>query len=179
MAVGCRFHMVGVTENRPLGADGYEAIALGEHQRRDVLAQLGPPDHVFYTSVEEVFDYRAAAHRATDLRFFIPTDTFGGVNPTLPLNALRFFFDPFEEPEELRDAPVIRASRASIRGATGFIPFADGTDILVLHGRQLRRDRLRIVFDSGTHIATQKALRLATGEYRHQHLPERAILQAD
>ncbi len=59
------------------------------------------------------------------------------------------------------------------------MPFARGADLLLLRGRRLRSDRLRVVLDRETLAARGKALRLATGEHARESLPNRALLQGN
>lgn len=170
--------MMRIDESRPLSSDLYHSIALGS-DRSALLDRLGPPDQLFYTPTEVVYDYVSASHRATDLRLFLPTDVLPGLNPSLLLTLSRSLFGPFREPEEFREPTTVRLSRAALVATTGFVPFARGGDLLILRGRQLRRDRLRVVLDRASATVRRKALRLATGEYARESLPERVLLQSD
>jgi len=174
--LGCRFHMMRIDESRPLSPEVYRSIALGS-DRRALLDRLGPPDQLTYTPTEVVYDYVSASHRATDLRLFLPTDALPGLNPSLLLGLTRWFFGPFREPEEFREPTTVRLSRVALDATTRFVPFAGGGDLLILRGRQLRRDRLRVVLDRASATVRRKALRLASGEYARESLPERALLQ--
>jgi hypothetical protein len=157
----------------------YRAIALGEDGRREVLALLGPPDQLFYTRNEVVFDYRAASHRSTNLELFLPTDVVPGPWPLGLLNAPRILFDPFEEPEAFAEPPLERNARRTAQGASRLLPFSGGIDVLILRNRQARGDRLRVVMDRDSLRTTQKELRLATGEYESETLAERILLRTD
>ena len=177
---GCRIHVARVSFDQPISSDDYEAVELGADKRSDVLAALGPPDTAFYTPDELIFDYHAGVHQATDLRFFVPSDVFTGpFNPLAILSVQKFFFDLFTEPEEFRPTLMERAGRNTANAMTRMIPFASGEDLLTLRGRQLRSDRLRIVFDRETLRAQQKSLRLATGAYQEDSLPQRLFLQTN
>jgi hypothetical protein len=177
-APGCRFHLARVDLNRPLSPAGYDEVALGEHGRREVLARLGAPDALFYTPSELVFDYVAASHRGTDLAIFVPSDvTPGPVDPAIILALQRFLFDLFVEPPEFRSTLLERAARTASDAAVSFAPFVSGQDVVNLHGRQVRTDRLRVVFDRESLRVTAKALRLATGEYRQESLVGRTLLR--
>jgi len=179
-AGGCAVHVGRVDLNRALSARVYRAIALGSDTRRDVLARLGPPDALFYTPRELVFDYRAARHRLTDFELFVPTNFLPlPVSPAPVFSALRFFLNPFEEPKATQGTILERASEGSVRLAVGFIPFTSGEDLLVLNGRQIRVDRLRVVFDRQSLVATQKALRLQSRAYTSESLPERVLLETE
>jgi len=179
---GCALHVGRVVLNRPLSKQVYGGIVLGSDTRHSVLARLGPPDALFYTPTELVFDYRAARHRVTDFELFVPTDL---LSPSLPVSpapifsALRFLLNPFKEPEQTRGTFLERASRQSAKLGVGFIPFTSGEDVLVLNGRQLRTDRLRIVFDRQRLVVTQKALRLQSREYGKESLAERVLLKTE
>lgn len=178
--LGCRIHVARIAFDQPISSEEYEAVELGAHNRSDVLAALGPPDAAFYTPDELVFDYRAGVHQATDLRFFVPSDVFTGpFNPLAILSVQKFFFDLFKEPEEFRPTPMERAGRNTANAMTRMIPFTSGEDLLTLRGRQLRSDRLRIVFDRKSLRARQKSLRLATGAYQEDSLRERLLLQTN
>ena len=78
---GCRLHLAQVTHNRPVRPASYDQIDLGAQSRNDVLAALGPPDEIAYTTSELVFDYTSAFHRGTDTRVFLPSDVLPGFNP--------------------------------------------------------------------------------------------------
>jgi hypothetical protein len=176
----CTLHIGRVDLNRPLNSSGYEAIALGSDTRREVLSRLGPPDALLYTPTELVFDYLASRHRATDLELFVPSDIVpGALNPASLLSVPRYFFDPFAEPEETDETFLEATGRRGVQLAVGFIPFASGEELLVVNGRQIRVDRLRVVFDRESLVATRKALRLASGEFSQDALGERVLLQAD
>lgn len=177
---GCSLHVGRVDLNRPLSPDGYRAITLGTDTRRDVLARLGPPDELLYTPKELVFDYRASRHRMTDLEIFVPSDVVpGALNPASLLSVPRYFFNDFVEPAETRNTFLEDAGRRGAEFVVGFIPFASGEEVLVMNGRQIRFDRLRIVFDRESLVAIRKAFRLASGEYSEDSLGERIFLQAD
>jgi hypothetical protein len=176
---GCRLHVLRMDLERPLSAETYDAIDVGVADRTAILAQLGPPDRILYTRTEEVLDYRSASHRSTDLLFYLPTDVLGGLRIVVPTGVLRFFFDPFVEPEALREPSLVQLGRRSAEAATSLIPFASGIDLLVLRSRQLRADEIRVVLDRDTHAVQRKALRLATGEYAEQTLSESAGLRTD
>ena len=72
-----------------------------------------------------------------------------------------------------------QAGRRGVQLAVGFIPFASGEELLIVNGRQIRVDRLRVVFDRESLVATRKVLRLASGELSQDSLGERVLLQAD
>jgi hypothetical protein len=178
---GCRAHLGSAHLNSPLRAGQYHDVSLGHDGRREVLARLGPPDAVLYTLDEVIFDYRAGSHRSTDVYFYVPSDLFPGpVNPVgFIQGTLRFFFSPFEEVEEFRGTAAERMGRGSAEAAAGAVPFARGLDVLTLRGRQIRYDRLRVVLDRRSGIASRKSLRLATGEYVEQSIGERMLLLGD
>jgi hypothetical protein len=178
--VACRFHMARIDLNRPLRVSSYDAIVVGESTRRDVLALLGAPDAVHYNLEDLVFEYWAGSHRGTDLRFFLPSDVFPlPIDPLSVLGAPRFFFDPFSEPEEFRPTVMERAATSAANAAVSLVPFTSGEELVTLHGRQVRLDELRVTFDRNTKKATSKALRLATGEYQRETLPERLLLRVE
>ena len=175
---GCRLHVSRLDFERPLSDQSYQWLELGQHQRRDVLARLGPPDRAFYTPSELVFDYLAAHHRGTDLRFFVPSDVMPGpIDPAAVLAVPRFFFDLFVEPEEFQPTTLERVARVGADAAVSAAPFVSGQDVVILRGRQLRVDQLRVVFDRATLAATGKALRLASGEYQQQSLADQLLLR--
>ena len=176
---GCRLHLSQVRENNIIDPGQYQAIDLGRDRRGDVMAALGPPDHVFYGPRELVFDYLWKRHRGTDTRLFVPSEVIPGVDPLFLLSVPRWFFDPSEEPDEFRPNLVERIAEGLARLATFAVPFANGTDLLILSGHQLRSDRLRIVFDRENLIAQGKSLRFASGEYTDETLTNRVLLRAD
>ena len=179
MLGGCRLHLSQVRENNIIEPRQYQAIDLGRDRRGDVMAALGPPDHVFYGPTELVFDYLWKRHRGTDTRLFVPSEVIPGVDPLFLLSVPRWFFDPSEEPDEFRPNLVERIAEGLARLATFAVPFANGTDLLILSGHQLRSDRLRIVFDRENLIAQGKSLRFASGEYTDETLTNRVLLRAD
>ncbi len=175
---GCRYHISRLDLNRAVTRAHFEAILLGEHDRRDVLAYLGPPDRVLYTPSELIFDYEAARHRGNDFSFFLPT-YFVGSGPFFLLRIPRLFFSGFEEPDEFDETTGERASRRATQFGLGLIPFTRGEDLLIVRGRQVRRDRLRVVMDRETLATRAKALRLASGEYEQHTITDRMLLQTD
>ena len=176
----CRLHVSQVRLNRPLPEEQYRAIVLGDSTRRDVLALLGPPDTARYTPNELFFDYWAASHRGNDLEFFVPSNVIPlPIDPLSILSVPEYFFDLFVEPEEFRPTFMEETGRNTAEGAIGLIPFVSGQEVIILHGRQTRLDRLRVVFDRHTLEATRKALRLATGEYDQESLVEQILLRDD
>jgi len=170
---GCRLHVSRLDFNRSLSDESYGWLELGAHGRRDVLARLGPPDRAFYTPTELVFDYLAARHRGTDLRFFVPSDVMPGpIDPAAVLAVPRFFFDLFVEPAEFQPTPIERAARAGADAAVSAAPFVSGQDVVIL-----RVDHLRVVFDRATLAATSKALRLASGDFQQESLAGQLFLR--
>jgi hypothetical protein len=176
---GCRLHLAQVTQNRPVRPASYDQIDLGAQSRNDVLAALGPPDEIAYTTTELVFDYTSAFHRGTDTRVFLPSDVLPGFNPLFILSLPRILFDASEEPEAFEPTPMEQGARGALALMFSLVPFTSGEDLLILRGHQLREDRLRVVFDRDALIARRKSLRLATGEYVEESLPDRVLLQAD
>jgi hypothetical protein len=179
MSTGCRLHLSQVRENNVIDAGRYEAIKLGRDRREDIMASLGPPDRVVYGPSELIFDYLWKRHRGTDTRLFVPSEVVPGVDPLFLLSIPRFLFDPSEEPDEFRPNLVERIAEGLARLATFAVPFANGQDLLILSGHQLRSDRLRIVFDRDSLVAESKSLRFASGEYTDESLPDRVFLRAD
>jgi hypothetical protein len=179
LSSGCRLHMAQVVQNRPVAYTHYAAVELGAQSRRDVLAALGPPDDVQYTATELVFDYTSAFHRGTDLRLFLPSDVLPGFNPLFLFSLPRIFFDQSEEPDAFEPTFLERGARGVLSLVYSLVPFTSGEDLLILRGHQLREDRLRVVFDRQALVARRKSLRLATGEYAEESLPDRVFLRAD
>jgi hypothetical protein len=179
MLGGCRLHLSQVRENNIVGNNRYQAIELGQDRRGDVMTSLGPPDRVLYAPSALIFDYLWKRHRGTDTRLFIPSEIFPGVDPLFLLSVPRFFFDPSEEPDEFRPNLVERIAEGMTRLATFMVPFANGQDLMILSGHQLRNDRLRIVFDRESLIVQGKSLRYASGEYTDESLRDRLLLRAD
>jgi hypothetical protein len=179
MLGGCRLHLSQVRENNIVGNNRYQAIELGQDRRGDVMTSLGPPDRVFYAPSALIFDYLWKRHRGTDTRLFIPSEIIPGVDPLFFLSVPRFFFDPSEEPDEFRPNLVERFAEGLTRLATFMVPFANGQDLLILSGHQLRSDRLRIVFDRESLVVQGKSLRYASGEYTDESLRDRLLLRAD
>jgi hypothetical protein len=179
MLGGCRLHLSQVRENNILSPDRYEAIELGQDRRGDIMTSLGPPDRVLYVPSALIFDYLWKRHRGTDTRLFIPSEIIPGVDPLFLLSVPRFFFDPSEEPDEFRPNLVERLAEGLTRLATFMVPFANGQDLLILSGHQLRSDRLRIVFDRESLVVQGKSLRYASGEYTDESLRDRLLLRAD
>ena len=175
----CRLHLAQVRENNVIDPRHYEAIELGQDHRRDVMASLGPPDRALYGRSELIFDYLWKRHRGTDTRLFIPSEVIPGLDPLFFLSIPRYFFDPSEEPDEFRPNLVERLAQGLARLATFVVPFANGQDLLIVSGYQLRRDRLRVVFDRETLLVQGKSIRSASGEYRSESLADRMSLQAD
>lgn len=171
--------MVQVRENNVISPDRFDAIALGSDRRTDILNQLGPPDEAFFGPSILVFDYRWQRHRGTATRFFLPSEVIPGLDPLFILGVMRYFFDPSEEPEVFRPTLAERVGQSLTRLITIFIPFSDGQDLVTLSGRQLRHDRLRVVFDRQNLVVQGKSLRYASGEYRDESLASRMILRAD
>jgi hypothetical protein len=175
---GCRLHVSRLDLNREINSESFEWVALGQHHRGDVLARLGPPDRALYTPTELVFDYLAARHRGSDLRFFVPSDFMPGpIDPLVVLAIPRFFFDLFVEPDEFQSSPLEQVTRAAAEAAADAVPFVSGQDVVTLRGRHLRADQLRVVFDRATLAATSKALRLASGEYQEASLVDPLLLR--
>ena len=179
MLGGCRLHLSQVRENNIIGHVRYQEIELGQDRRGDVMTSLGPPDRVFYVPSALIFDYLWKRHRGTDTRLFVPSEIIPGVDPLFFLSVPRFFFDPSEEPDEFRPNLVERLAEGLTRLATFMVPFANGQDILILSGYQLRSDRLRVVFDRESLVVQGKSLRYASGEYTDESLRDRLLLRAD
>jgi len=176
---GCRLHVSQVRENNIIEPIRYQAIELGQDRRGDIMTSLGPPDRVFYAPSALIFDYLWKRHRGTDSRLFVPSEIIPGVDPLFFLSVPRFLFDPSEEPDEFRPNLVERLAEGLARLATFMVPFANGTDLLILSGHQLRSDRLRIVFDRKSLVVQGKSLRYASGEYTDETLRDRVLLRAD
>jgi len=176
---GCRLHLSQVRENNVIDPAQYQAIGLGQDHRGDILRSLGPPDRVVYGRTELIFDYLWKRHRGTDTRLFVPSEILPGVDPLFPLSVLRYLFDPSEEPNEFRPNLVERLAEGLARLATFIVPFANGQDLLILSGYQLRSDRLRIVFDRESLVVQGKSLRYSSGEYTDETLRDRLLLRAD
>ena len=179
MLGACRLHLAQVRENNVIDPIQYEAIEIGRDHRRDVMASLGPPDRVVYARSELIFDYLWMRHRGTDTRLFIPSEIVPGFDPLFFLSIPRFFFDPSEEPEEFRLTFVERLAEGLAQLATSVVPFANGQDLLIASGHQLRSDRLRIVFDRESGVAQGKSMRSASGEYLDESLTDRILLRTD
>ena len=176
---GCRLHLSQVRENNIIGHVRYHEIELGQDRRGDIMTSLGPPDRVFYVPSALIFDYLWQRHRGTDTRLFVPSEIIPGVDPLFLLSVPRFFFDPSEEPDEFRPNLVERLAEGLTRLATFMVPFANGQDLLILSGHQLRSDRLRVVFDRESLVVQGKSLRYASGEYTDESLRDRLLLRAD
>jgi hypothetical protein len=176
---GCRLHLAQVRENNVIDSAQYAAIELGRDRRRDVMASLGPPDRVVYGRSVLVFDYLWMRHRSTDTRLFVPSEIVPGLDPLFLLSIPRFFFDPSEHPEAFRPNHMERLGEGLARLATSVVPFANGQDLLIASGHQLRHDRVRIVFDRKSLVVRGKSLRFASGEYRSESLTDRVLLRAD
>jgi len=179
MLGGCRLHLSQVRENNIIEPIRYHEIELGRDRRGDIMTSLGPPDRVFYAPSALIFDYLWKRHRGTDTRLFVPSEIIPGVDPLFLLSAPRFFFDPSEEPDEFRPNLVERLAEGLTRLATFMVPFANGTDLLIMSGYQLRSDRLRVVFDRESLVVQGKSLRYASGEYADETLRDRVLLRAD
>lgn len=179
MLGACRLHLAQVRENNVIDPVDYEAIELGRDHRRDVMASLGPPDRAVYGRSELIFDYLWMRHRGTDTRLFIPSEIIPGFDPLFFLAIPRHFFDPSEEPEEFRPTFVERLAEGLARLSTTVVPFANGQDLLIVSGHQLRSSRVRIVFDRESLVVQGKSMRSASGEYRGESLRDRILLQAD
>lgn len=176
---GCRLHLSQVRESTIIQPVQYEAIAIGQHRRSDVMAALGPPDQIVYAPTELIFDYLWKRHRGTETRLFIPSEIIPGVDPLFLLSVPRLLFDPSEEPDEFRPSFVERIAEGLARLATFAVPFANGTDLMIASGHQLRSDRLRVVFDRENLLVLGKSLRFATGEYRGESMTDRVLLRAE
>ena len=176
---GCRLHLAQIRENNVVDMDRYHAIELGRDRRSDVMARLGPPDHVVYAASDLIFDYLWKRHRGTDTRLFIPTEVIPGLDPLFVLSVPRFFFDPSEEPDEFRPNLVERFAEGMATLATFLVPFANGQELLIASGHQLRNDRVRIVFDRDSLVVQGKSLRFASGAYTEESLVDRVLLRAD
>jgi hypothetical protein len=179
MLVGCRLHLAQVRENNVIDSARYAAIEIGRDRRTDVMTSLGPPDRVAYDRSVLVFDYLWMRHRSTDTRLFVPSQVIPGFDPLFLLSIPRFFFDPSEDPEEFRLSRVERLAEGLARLGTSFVPFANGQDLLIARGHQLRSDRVRIVFDRKSLVVLGKSLRFASGEYHDESLTNRILLRAD
>ena len=179
MLGGCRLHLSQVRENNIVGNNRYQAIELGQDRRGDVMTSLGPPDRVLYAPSALIFDYLWKRHRGTDTRLFIPSEIIPGIDPLFFLSVPRFFLDPSEEPDEFRPNMVERIAEGLTRLATFMVPFANGQDLLILSGHQLRSDRLRVVFDRESLVVQGKSLRYASGEYTDESLRDRLLLRGD
>ncbi|UCE84807.1 MAG: hypothetical protein JSU66_10640 [Deltaproteobacteria bacterium] len=179
LLAGCGFHMAQVEVRRPFPVADFDAIEVGANGRADVLARLGPPDRLSYTLADEVLEYDTGRHRATDLRFFVPSDALRLPGLGTAMGILGFFFEPFEESEAFRQPRELRASTAVLGAVGGLVPFTGGSDVLTLRGRQLRTDRIRVIVDRETLRVKQKALLLATDDLERQSIVDRATLRTD
>ena len=92
LALGCRLHMAQVEVQRPFSRADFEAIGVGRDDRAQLLERLGPPDHLTYSPRDEVHEYAAGRHRATDLRFFVPGELARLPGLGAVLGILSFFF---------------------------------------------------------------------------------------
>ncbi len=176
---GCTLHMAQYRENNVIEFDRYAAIELGQDQRRDVMAALGPPDRVIYGREVLIFDYIWARHRGTDARVFLPSEVVPGFDPFFFLAIPRFFFDPSEVPDEFVGNHVEQLAEGIARFGTSLVPFSNGQDLMIARGHQLRHDRLRVVFDRTSLVVQEKSLRSASGEYRDESLTKRVFLQGN
>ena len=176
---GCTLRLVQVRENNVIDVDRYAAIELGQDQRHDVMAALGPPDRVVYGHSVFVFDYLWARHRGTDTRLFLPSEVVPGFDPFFLLAGPRLFFDPSEVPEEFVGNRIERMAQSLAHFATSLVPFSNGQDLLIASGHQLRHDRLRVVFDRESLVVQAKSMRSASGAYRDESLTDRVLLRAD
>lgn len=176
---GCTLHLAQVRENSVIDPERYATIELGQARRWYVLASLGPPDRVTYGRSLLVFDYLWVRHRGTDMRLFIPSEIIPGFDPLFLLSVPRFFFDPSERPDEFHASGVERFAQGLTQLATSLVPFANGQDLLIASGNQLRHDQIRIVFDRESLVVQEKSMRFASGEYRHESLKDRLLLRAD
>ena len=176
---GCTLHLAQVRENNVIDLARYETIELGRDQRRDVMAALGPPDRVAYGRSILVFDYLWTRHRSTDVRLFIPSEVVPGFDPLFILSMPRLFFDLSDAPVEFEQSHVERLAEGMTNLVTSAIPFADGQDLLIARGHQVRHDRVRVVFDRTTLIVEAKSIRFSSGEYRGESLANRILLRAD
>jgi hypothetical protein len=176
---GCGLRIGRVDDNRNVTPDLYHRVLLLEDGRSEVLAKLGPPDRILFTPVDEVFEYESEHHRSSDFRIILPTFLLPGPGPGLVLGPLRFFFDPFEEPEEFEEELPVRFIRVVLNSLVGMAPSAGAEDLLTLRGRQLRSDVIRVVVDRESRRVAQKSLQLATGEYEEDSILDRAFLQTD
>jgi len=179
LLAGCGLHVGRIDDNAHVTPDLYRRIALRDDGRSEVLAKLGPPDRIRFTPEDEVFEYESEHHRSTDFRILLPTFLVPGPGPGFLLGPLRFFFDPFEEPEEFREELPVRFIRVVIESLVNMAPSSGTEDLLTLRGRQLRSDLIRVVVDRESRRVTEKSLRLATGEYREDTIFDRALLQTD
>ena len=179
MLGGCRLHLSQVRENNIIEPMRYQEIELGQDRRGDIMTSLGPPDRIIYAPSALIFDYLWKRHRGTDTRLFVPSEVLPGVDPLFLLSVPRYLFDPSEEPDEFRPNLVERLAEGLTRLATFMVPFANGQDLLILSGYQLRSDRLRVVFDRESLVVQGKSLRYASGEYTDETLRDRVLLRAD
>jgi len=176
---GCGLRIGRVDDNRNVTPDLYQQVLLREDGRSEVLAKLGPPDRILFTPGDEVFEYESEHHRSTDFRIILPTFLLPGPGPGLILGPLHFFFDPFEEPEEFEEELPVRFIRVVLNSLVGMAPSAGTEDLVILRGRQLRSDVIRVVLDRESRRVAQKSLQLATGEYQEDSILDRAFLQTD
>ncbi len=181
MAAGsaCTLQLAQVRVNNVVDSARYDSIEIGRDRVREVLASLGPPDRVVYGRTDLVFDYLWMRHRGTDARLFFPSGVLPGFDPFFILSIPRAFFDPASLPEEFEHGALENTAHGMAQLPAALVPFGSGQDLLIATGHQVRHDRVRIVFDRETLVAHEKSMRAASGDYRHESLTSRILLQAE
>ncbi|MCI0650671.1 MAG: hypothetical protein L0Z55_02175 [Planctomycetes bacterium] len=178
-ANGCTYQLVRIEVGTPIERAGYEAVIVGESGRKEVLAALGPPDGIRYTAEEEILEYRSARHIGTDLSFVLPAAMLQPGAWVAAIQGLFQYFLPLHEPEEFVSRVWVLSFASFFFGQlVSLSPVETGSDdLLVLLGRDLRFDRVRIILDRDGKTVRAKAFEPAGGDLSIGELWNRTLLQ--
>ncbi len=149
-ALGCqyRLHLVEVGAPRP--SEAVAGIVPGTSHRGDVLHALGAPDRIEYTLTEEVLEYRTTYDKGSDIELLVPT-ALVQLNAAIGLarGLLEFFLPSFTEPERIAETNFVVRGMSLLFGqlASAAPKSPTGEDALVVRGRALQEDVVRVTLD--------------------------------
>ena len=153
-----------ITVDRRIEPARFDAIEPGKSSRTQVLASLGPPKEVSYTLVEEVFHYRAAWNRSTNLQFILPT-AFLQISGIVSLargiivGAAGQVVPEDESGAQFKDPWFLRFYQFMFGFLVAQSPVSTGgEETIELQGRRFREETVRIAIDRKTQRVVQKSL---------------------
>ena len=147
---GCTLQIEHYEDGSLFTVEDFERLDIGD-DRGAVLRKLGPPNEVRYTLQNEELHYQTAHRSAADLIFVIPTEFVPGFSIVGRIRGVLGLLFPARGREgDIEKDAGINMARSILQIVVGTAGSPGTADLVSLHGRDVRYDRIRVVISRET-----------------------------